>query len=241
MTNTPVKLLVVAGIGGARADLLSGWLGTLPGFINSRWIIDPLTGVSYGHMGMMRGIDSGQDPEELLTKLDLSLSSSAEFTWAVACHGFNLNYNDYKHHINSGAVKFVYIDISNANLHTISWEFFVKTYLSHRRVLDSVKSISEQWVIGRNLSDDEKAQKLRNLLKSYCLPNSKNNFNIPCTYIDYTQAFGVGGSSYIARALNLSIDDVYHQYWDSIIPFTHSPNELTVWGVNWRRSDWFPN
>lgn len=144
-------------------------------------------------------------------------------------------------YIESGAIKFVYIDISNADLRTISWEFFVKTYLSHRRVLDSIRSISEQWIIGQDLSDEEKAQKLKNLLKSCCLPNNKNNFNIPCTYIDYNRAFCAGGSYYIAQTLNLSVDDVYHRYWDSVLPFTHSPNELTVWGVDWRRSDWFPN
>ena len=239
MTNALVKLVIVFGIGGARADLVAGWLGTLPGFVNSRWIIDPETGVSYGHQGNIRAIDQNVPLEEVLNNQGLTLDPNAEFTWAVACHGYNLKLQDFKQHIDSGAVKFVYVDARTANQNKVAWEFYVKTYLSHRRSLESVRGWSEQWIIGQDLSDQERIQKLKNLLTTH--RNRHIIPAVPCDVIDYSKAFVPGGSRYICDVLGITAPDVYHQYYDSVLPYTHSPESINVWGVNWQRQDYFPD
>lgn len=231
--------MIVAGTGGARADFVAGWLGTLPGFVNSRWIIDPETGVSYGYMGDLRAIDQNQKLESVLSSQGLVADPEAEFTWAVSCHGDTLASKDFQSLIDSGAVRFAWIDCSRANPNTIAWEFYVKTYLSHRRAMDSVKGWAEQWVIGNNLSDREKTQRLQKMLKNHQV--CYNKINLPCVQIDYVETFCAGGSRYLCQCLGLSASDKHHQYWDSVLPFSQSPSNVRAWGVEWRQQDWFPD
>ena len=229
--------------GGGRADMTAGWLNLLPGFVNGRWVIDPFTGVSFGNMGNLRAIDQYVPLTEILTSNGIHLSAESPHTWAVAIHGNNLDYQQYKPHIDSGTVRFVNIDTSNANQNTISWEFYVKTFLSDRLSLESLRGWGEQWVIGDHLSDSEKIEELTRKLKSHLKNNTAQSLpnKFSCVNLDYVKMFCPGGSQYICQALGLTPDKRFHDYWDAVLPFTHSPQSLNVWGVNWDRDQWFPD
>ena len=119
---TPIKLVIVAGIGGARADFVAGWLGLLPMFVNSRWTLDPETGVSYGFQGNCRAIDQQQSISQVLSSQGCTLDQNAKFTWAVACHGYDLKPENYLPHIDQGTIKFVSINTKGVDPKIIHWE-----------------------------------------------------------------------------------------------------------------------
>lgn len=236
-------MLIVAAHGGGRADLTAGWLNSLPGFVKGRWMIDLATGVSYGNMGDLRSIDHGADLEKVLESQGIVLNGQSPFTWAIAVHGYRLDYEKYQPYIDSGKISFVSIDTVGANQKVIAWEFYVKTYLSHRLTLESLKGQNEQWIIGENLSNQQKADKLASLMQRHhfgghtcSLPDT-----FPCTKLRYVDLFCQGGSVYMCDQLGISVDQSCHRYWDAVMPFTNSPESLTVWDINWQRQDWFPD
>ena len=240
-----VTLLFVTGVGGARADFVAGWLGTLPGFVNSRWLIDPTTGVSYGQMGNFRGVDSGADIHELLQEQNVLLDPEADFTWAVAVHGWGITLEQFKMLIFLGAVKFLSIDISKADHKKVKWEFFVKTYLSHRRQLESIQGYSEQWVVdsmmekSKDITDQDRVKTLKYLMSVHT-PTTKYislNDSVPATQLDYVELFAPGGSRYLCKQLQIATSDRHHQYWDAMLSFSDSPESIEVWGHTWNRAD----
>jgi hypothetical protein len=240
---TPIKIWFVVGLGGDRADFVSGWLGTLPGFVNNRWLIDPVSGVSYGYMGNFRSIDQGVPVDDIAKSYQLTISPHAEFIYAAACHGIRLNFKNYQSYVESGAIRFVTIDTSQANLNTINWEFYVKTYLSHRRTLDAVQGTCEQWVIDNQINlgtitDSDRIDKLKQLLSC---PGVRKVSNYPTTLIDYTKLFCPGGSRYLCNQLSITAADSHHRYWDSMLEFSRSPDTINVWGVQWNKQDYFPD
>jgi hypothetical protein len=245
-----IKLCIVAGGGGARADFVAGWLGTLPGFVNNFWFIDPFTGVSYGRQGDIRSIDSGQSIESILQNTNLELNKNAKFTWSTACHGYWLKGADYQAMIDAGSIKFLSIDTRGADQNKISWEFITKTYLSHRKQMDSVRGFSEQWLIDTFVNKPHPTDQDRiDRLKSMILERQKNgnlsftslNSSVPGQRIKYTELFQAGGSRYLCDQLEIDVSNCYHRYWDSMLEFSNSPETIDVWGVEWRRQDCFSN
>jgi hypothetical protein len=90
------RIWFIAGQGGARTDFTAGWLGLLPGFVNTRWTIDPGSGVSYGLMGNLRAIDQGHDLIEISKNFNIVPHSGGEFIYPASCHGHNLEINKFK-------------------------------------------------------------------------------------------------------------------------------------------------
>jgi hypothetical protein len=241
-----VKLIIVAGNGGARADFIAGWLGLLPNFINSYWNIDPATGCSIGCMGNLREIDREIPVEIAVRNQQLTLSPAATTTWAVACHGNQLDINDYQEHINNESVKFLSIDTGGAEKNRIAWDFVVKTYLSDRRGLDWARR-SKHWVVDDSidgvLSDEKRVAKVRQLLtnlsslgRNVSLPNSFSS-----TTINYVELFQPGGSYYLCNQLNIEASNTHHKIWDFMIQLADAPDNITVWGVEWKKQDYFSN
>jgi hypothetical protein len=240
-----IKLCIVAGVGGARADFVAGWLGTLPGFVNNSWLIDPFTGVSYGRQGDIRSIDSGQSIESILQNNNLELHKNANFTWATACHGFHLKGSDYQAKINDGLIKFLSINTHGADQNKISWEFITKTYLSHRKHMDSVRGFSEQWIIDSHIKKSQPTNQDRIDQLHLMLENQKSNAfvslnsSVPGQQVKYIKLFQSGGSRYLCNQLDIDVSNCYHRYWDSMLEFSDSPETINVWGLDWRRQDWF--
>jgi hypothetical protein len=243
-----VKLLIVSAPGGARADFTAGWLGTLPEFVNSYWNIDPTTGVSLGNMGRLRQIDyDKQLPTQVLNSCQLELSNQSSLTWAVACHGYQIDGKMYEPYINNGSIKFLSIDISKADKSKINWEFFAKTYLSTRRGLDWVQRdksyIIDDHISADSICDQQRIDKIINLLEHTKVPNVLKDLSlptdVPAVILDYVQLFDENGSRYLCDKLDLVVPERHHHLWKSMLLFADCPEEIKLWGVTWKKSDWF--
>jgi hypothetical protein len=244
---TPIKLWVVAAAGGARGDFVAGWLGTIPGFLNSYWNLDPATGVSLGHMGHLRSIDYNNSlPSTELNSYQLSLSNESNITWAISCHGYKLDPVIYQPHIGDNSMKFLSIDIGNADKNFINWEFIVKTYLSNRRGLDWAQR-NKHWIVDDQINldtitDQDRIDKTRQLLKQQMPPTDQSlPTTIPSVVLDYVKLFKLGGSHYLCNHLSITAPDYCHTLWDAMLPFADAPDTIMVWGVDWRKSDYFPD
>lgn len=233
---------MVSGWGGARADFVAGWLGLLPMFINNKWTIDPETGLSHGFQINCRELDHQPHSSiySVLSAHGCSLDEHAEFTLALACHGYSFQPEDYLSYINQGAIKFLSIDIRGADYQTILWEYLVKTYMSHRRTLDSVKGHACQWGIdfiinAPVITDQDRIDQMNKLLnqKKYFYKTRALPPTIPSLIVNYNQLFNKGGSRYLCQVLEINVPDSYHQYWDNTLLSATSPKQIKVWDTNW--------
>jgi hypothetical protein len=196
-------------------------------------------------MGYLRSIDYATDsPISVVNSFQLSLDSGADITWAVSCHGYNLSAGLYQPLIDSNKIKFITIELDNADKNFIAWEFIVKTYLSKRRGMDWAQR-NKHWIIDDQINleyitDQDRISKMKELLKKplkvqdRSLPSS-----IPATVLEYTKLFQPGGSRYLCEQLNIEAPDSYHNFWNTLLPFANSPTSIQAWGVNWQRDDCF--
>jgi hypothetical protein len=242
-----IKLYIVAAPGGARGDFVAGWLGTIPGFLNSYWNIDQATGVSLGNMGHLRSIDHGLAPTTALNSHQLNLSNISNITWAVSCHGYTLDPSMYYPHIDNNEIKFLSININGADKTIITWEFIVKTYLSERRGLDWAQR-NKKWVIDdqinlESITDQDRIDQLQLILKQQprALSDRSLPITIPSISLDYVKLFKLNGSRYLCNQLNIIAPEYCHSLWNAMIPMADAPNIVTAWGVVWRKADYFPS
>lgn len=244
MTNIPIKLFIVAAPGGGRADFVAGWLGTLPKFINNMWSIDPLTGVSIGEMGKLRGIDCpNAQLSTVLNDLQLELSAITNWTWAGSCHGNFLDHNQILPFIESGLVKILIIDTSTVDIDWLNWQFFAKTYLGQRRNF-SLVSRNESWIIdnrivAKTITDDDRIFEARKMLGNFKNQTRETiKTSLPATVINYSKLFCNNGSKHLAEALNLdAVPDYCHSIWNTLLPYADTPDTVEAWGVKWHRKD----
>lgn len=240
------KLLLVAGIGGARMDFVAGWLGSLPMFLDNNWSINPMTGQSIGNMGFTKCIDSDPTSADSILTHQFTIDPACNMFAVGSMHGRNINH--YKKNIDADQIKLLSIDVSKVASSTLIWEFFVKTYLSLNKTLHEY-STKNLWAIDQEfdrncvVTDHDRVQRLKS--KIQLLKNLKHNTNltvpatIPCTILDYKKMFCTGGSHYLAQQLDISVDQRYHQHWDCVLPMATSPDVLTVLGHTWRKQDYF--
>jgi len=218
MINT--KCWIVTGTGGSRIDFVAGWLGTLPGFVNNNWGVDPTTGQSTGEMRMFKQLDYAPD-YAVRTCLrdfgDFELTHDADLTYVGACHGRYLNLQ-----IQNDPIKILYINIAGADLNKIAWEFLVKTYLS-------TPTIRQQ-----SFSIDAIEEKIKNFkLSSGYKPHATS------TVLDYSKLFQPGGSRYLCNCLQLVVDNRYHEFYSNQLTWADTPREISALGRTWRYSDYF--
>jgi hypothetical protein len=218
-----IDCYLVSGPGGSRIDFVAGWLGTLPGFINNHWGIDPTTGQSTGEMRLVKELDN--DPSLKLHKhiTDVfqnrcQLSSDPILTYAGSCHGWHL---DKQIDIDDN-VKVIYIDINNADLNKIKWEFFVKTYLSRPQInnLDTLDSILKEPIFDQ---------------REKYYPLFKNSI-----VLDYNLLFCIDGSRYLCDLIGLDVVDQYHEFYNFNLLWADAPREISARGSLWKFKDYFP-
>ena len=244
MTDTVFlkKFYVVTGIGGARHGFVAGWLGTLPDFIDNQWYIDLETGHANGYMSVLSELDQGMLFADFLKNKNLLFSSDAKQCLAGQCHGINLarSVTDIK----NKHVTVVDIDISNADPNLIGWEFLVKTYLRKNR---SKHNCEEKilWNIDKkinisseSITDLHRIEKFKSLAETYNTMSRKMD-NIDVISLDYTKLFCQNGSRYLCNQLELEVKDLYHKHWNCMLPFSKSPDSLSVWGHTWNKLDFF--
>lgn len=237
-----VKLLLISGGPGYRVDFVAGWLGTLPNFLDNHWCIDPATGQSYGHMRFTKMLDKGMSFDAIWRKR-LELSPEAEWCVAGSFHGYDTQIIQDK--IQTGAVDVVSIVSSDkTDFDKISWEFYVKTYLSRNKISHLDPYTNKQWLIDQQISkplNEITAQDRINAVDTL-LQKPERFVSTPLAgskKVEFDLLFCKGGSKYLCDILQLDADNCYHKHWDYMLSLSDSPDTLEVWGHAWCRKDYF--
>jgi hypothetical protein len=239
------KVTLVSGPGGSRIDFVSGWLGTLPLFVDNEWGLDPLSGASYGQMRFTKGLDyKNSESFSDFCKNNFIINPKLDVGYVGSLHGFRLDH--IKNSIVAGHVELIFIDVSTARYGLVPWEFIVKTYLTKVRT-NYAYSIKTNWLIDYQIdksaiTDQDRACAVKNMLRDLKHQPSRTPPEIPHKLIEYNLLFQVGGSRYLCAMLNLpAVDERYHTFWDYQLPLSTSPDSLVVWGETWNKADYFNN
>lgn len=243
---TPIKLLFVSGMGGARADFVAGWFGLNSNFVNSYWNIDVNTGLSVGEQGNARAVANGKLPEHCVNEFGFTLSSTSELTWALAIHPVLSSSITLEENVNDGKISFIQIDTDDADHTKINWEFLVKTYLTERRNINLIRN-NERWVIDHqiqksNITDNDRIDAFLKL--THHKYSSKSSLALPDklrpTNVKYTELFKPSGSKYLCDTIKIEMPESAHRYWDSVLEFSDSPDCINAWGRKWSKQDVCP-
>ena len=244
-----IKLVLVAGTGGARMDFVSGWLGKLPNFIDTKWYIDPSTGLSIGDMHFIKSIDSlDSDIGQVVNNHKAQLDINAKLQWAGSCHGNQIE--KYREKINSGLFKLLIIgteSVSSDIKDKIQWEFFAKTYLSHRKTITNYFN-NANWNIDNqidktDITDLTRVEQLKKMLEK-----NKSFEKTPLVppgieYVtaEYDKLFVPGGSEYLCNILELSAGNRDHRLWDTLLGFADTPDSVYAFNKTWTKSEFLNN
>ena len=218
------KVWLVTGPGGSRIDFIAGWLGSLPNFISTRWSIHPSTGASSGEMHDTKQLDDdmGVSIAHYLSEYRINLTSDSQYTYAGSCHGYAL---DSLIDEVDDSVKVFYINPEPEYYEKVRWEFFVKTWLTPIITRDETPTPAHAELMDR-------ASRMSILPVS--VPYTR-----PRIILSYGKLFSVGGSKYLCEVAGIDVEEKYHRYYDAMLSVADSPDEITVNGSLWKRSDYF--
>ena len=233
MTLTPINLDIVVARPGARGDFVAGWLGSLTNYIDNQWHIDVLTGRSLGLMNCFKEVDIvdyGPTTLDRLLEFREYKKGSSEWYFAMSCHG-----NELQHKIgNQQHTRVIQIKDRGTNKDKILWEFFDKTFFCKERYECNIKQ-------GRLYHWD--SMQTRFLDKQRCshieqeLEKISMSMDLDLGVDSLQELFCAGGSHALASKLNLDVDPVYHQLWDSHLLLADSRDCYQHFGRVWRKDD----
>jgi hypothetical protein len=236
------KIILVAGPGGSRADFTAGWIGKLPGFIDSNWNINISTGRSHGFMTFAKSLDFGNNLENILRGTSIQINSNSPFMCSGSIH--RINTETFCNFVKQESIKILQIDVKNAPGGTIVWEFFVKTYLtpdnSHHGLNTKTLWGIDNHINKSLITDSDRADCVQLMMKNATENiKNKNLQELAHTTVSYNKIFQPGGSLFVAEALNLNVSQKYHDYWDAMLPFAKSPDSIVAFGRQWKKEDYF--
>jgi len=234
---TKRQLILILGAGGSRKEFIVGWLGKLSQFDDTNWTIDLTTGCS-NCIDEFKELDTNQTITDVVQRANLDLDSAATRLVAGGCHGWKLHQAGIETYIDNQSVRPFYIDISTADIDTIHWEFIAKTWLTNRRWKTNINR--SVWEIDRRIpkpvvTDQDRILATIEIIKNY---NSLSN-PVFGTKLDYNKLFCAGGSYYLCEQLEINATAQEHKFWNAMLPFCQSPDEITCWGHVWRKQDYF--
>ena len=242
MTN--VRLQLIIGQGGTRLDYVSGWLSTLPGYIDNEWNFDSVTGQSKGYQQLVKALDY-DTLDDVLSRNDLTLNKHNSIIWAGGCHGHQID--KYIQHIQDGSISVAVIDVTEEDLIKITWERIVKTWCHQHRGFGVLKGYQRKWHIDdyheRVLSNQERIEFVEKLL--YANPSNdpgiiKYNYDFPHVKLNYNELFKPSGSHTLCKLLGInSATNRHHLHWDSCLPLADSPTEISVWNHTFIKDNYF--
>jgi hypothetical protein len=240
----PIKSVLVTGPGGCRMDFVAGWLGTLPGFIDNEWKIDPITGRSSGDMLHTKILDSVIDDGVtfeyfLESQFNLTLSTDTNMVYASTCHGYRLN--QQLSTCDKNLVKVIQIVPSEKYYDKIKWEFIAKTFLSLPEKITIFKK-ETPLPIDRLLSSLQLELTNKNridqiLFRANNIGVEKVNYDFDFLPVPYEMLLCKDGSKYITDTLNISVHDRYHEFWNAMLPMINTPDEIYRYGYLWKKPD----
>jgi hypothetical protein len=240
-----VQLLLTVGVPGSRLDFVSGWLSTLPKFVDSRWYIDALTGRSFKADALLKEIDHVDYGDETMRRLlafgEFELDADSNLILSQGCHGVGLLKKIKMQ--DAAAIKVIRINTRAVDPKKLFWEYLVKTYMSQQRYVHAIHQGHEYHVdlllqqLDLEITDcnrikyvEDVIEKLRGQSYTRPLPMIEK---LQCIDIDYNNLFTPGGSKQLCKQLELEVDDRYHQHWDNNLTMCESPGVITRFGKIW--------
>jgi hypothetical protein len=241
-----VQLILTVGIPGSRLDFVSGWLGTLPEFVDAQWYLDPKTGRSFTNANSLRLVDNIDYGIETLSRVlsfeDFELNSKSTIKLSQGCHARTLSTKFKPDDI--PAIKVVRIDTDGADRKKIFWEYLVKTYMSQQRWPQAFQDSQINHVdkllrdAGVEVNDSNRVNCIENIIKRdfWMEPTPVVN-GLSCVTIAYDTLFTTDGSKELCKQLDIEVDECYHQLWRNNLTMANSPSTITKFGKTWNYND----
>ena len=127
------EIWLITGTGGSRIDFTAGWLSSLPGFVDNQFRIKFDTGQSASDANITKLLDSSNlSLSSILKDFNINPTAQSNLKYVGVSHG------QYQETQIDVPTKVIYIDVANANLAKIGWEFMVKTYLTRHQNIESI-------------------------------------------------------------------------------------------------------
>jgi hypothetical protein len=241
-----VQLVLTVGIPGSRLDFVSGWLGTLPEFVDSNWYIDPETGRSFTTANALRPVDKIDYGKETLSRVlsfeGFELDPESTIKLSQGCHGRTLSVKYRSTDV--PAVKVVRIDTDSADRKKIFWEYLVKTYMSQQRWPEAIQQQRMYHVdtlltdAGLPLTDCNRVQSIEDVIKKEFHPRQTPVLEgLSCVNIAYNDLFTADGSKQLCKQLDLEVDDCYHRLWRNNLTMCDSPTTIVKFGKIWNYNE----
>jgi hypothetical protein len=237
-----VKLFLTVGIPGSRLDFVSGWLGTLPGFVDSQWYLDPETGRSFTNANSLRPIDKVDYGTETLSRVlglnEFELDSESSIKLSQGCHGRTLSTKFKPEDVSATTV--ICINTDGADRKKIFWEYLVKTYMSQQRWIQAYED-NQIYHVDKLLKDAKleicdhhRVEFIENVIKTESYPRLTPKIpGLTCIDIDYDTLFTNNGSRELCKRLSLDVNDCYHQLWQNNLYMCNSPTAISKFGRTW--------
>ena len=236
------QLFLITGVGGSRKDFVTGWISTLDCVDSLAWSIDLTTGCSKSE-DLCKNLDTGgYTLAQLLRESNITLDATATQLFVGGCHGNNLSNQEIDTYIHDQSLKIFYIDTSSVDMDTIKWEFSVKTWITNRRYSPNVNQPNfdvENLIAKSDITDQDRILKADKLIKHFSFYGQFEKYQQRGVGLDYTKLFKPGGSYYLCEQLGISATLRQHDFWNAMLPFAQSPDEIVQWGHTWRKQDYF--
>jgi hypothetical protein len=227
----PIKLIVFVGIAGSRSDFIAGWVGKLPNFVESFWSFNPITGQSITSTQHTLSLDYPEQLTSFLHDHQYRLDPTATLTYATKVHQVS---PDCAVTLDPTTVHLIPIDLTGLDPIALQWESVIKTFgRAHR--LQTISWVIDHYIDKEEITNQDRIdhldQKLKKLLQQIKLPPQQPG-------LKYVEIFKKGGSYLIAEELGIVVDDEYHQYWDYMLPLSITPKQVTLWGHEFKLTDY---
>ena len=231
------QLILITGVGGSRKDFVAGWLGKLQQFDDTRWTIDLRTGCSNA-VDEFKLLDRGKTVTDIIQQIGCDLDPTAERFLVGVCHGWRWDRAGTEPYVANGSLHPFYVDISTADVETVHWEYIVKTWLTNRRWYSTVNR--SVWDIDQHTgkSDPTDLDRILAVTAQAEKYNSATQPVINVPKLDYSKLFCAGGSHYLCEQVKITATAQEHRFWDAMLPFCQSPDEIVCWGKVWRKQDY---
>lgn len=231
---TPIKILGIHGAaGGLRMDFVAGWLGVLPNFICSNWNIDPLTRQSHGTTANVVNLGDPNSINDFLESHRYTLDPLAKLTFATKLHNFSPVYQSF---LDNHTIDVFSIIYDKNDVDQVVWEYCIKTFgkLECNKTWNIDRYIKKETIV-----DQDRVNFLETMLRTILLPIDNKNINFPS--LEFSKLFCSGGSRYLCNIINISVDNVYHQYWDYMVPLAQTPDSVCLWNKVFKKQDYLTN
>jgi hypothetical protein len=262
MTIKIKKVYIILGIGGSRKDFLTGWLGTLPNFINTRWFVDLATGVSVSDVSFIKEIDALPELtlKDMLARKNIFFDNDdSNLNIAVGFHGLSIE-NSLRD-LDDSQYEIINIDVNPEMMERIFWEQFVKNFLKYNRTLQDLEDndLLNKYILTYvhpvenpfELTNEEQIEIIKNLYPKFNTNDTGWEEKMKsmihwCKQLDkiktmhrvnYNDLFTPGGSKTLCDTIGFTVPEVNHRFWDAMIPFAESPTEIDFIGHIWKKSD----